>query len=534
MASSLLDIPPELIRKIIFLADAPLGIPSIFQPLLLTCRYTYSILSAPETYSQLFVTHFDVPPPSVVDETTFRQHAKCEMVRRYITLRTLHQGQVDSENVLDVLWCALSMFGYSAVGQKNIKLLLQAGVSEFLISFIVSRLYDASGDNDGWPIENEANCLAVLLLWVSTSRFMIDGENPATRRTLMNCLRPLVFAPYRYSISTVPEQLFLPEKWASAPAPRSIRSHWSCGAYGPPGLRLLEARYFGDKFQKIQLPPITLLATLAYFARQNFDRLVIPDQLPRTRLEANSLGLSGPTREDLEYFADHRTYCCGLESLRFCVAVRGIAPPYLPGTLTGRYNGSCLIPDRSQYDRWKSSASPPSPLELEAVSRRPFYVTLQEHVCYNIDQVIPKDASENGNMNAWLPSGFKWTETVCFSQNGIMAFDTSETFKTFYQTYDASCAPQRKIVDVIVTGKTEPRHAAAWGDFNFIGRIRLADGLITLKRISVSNLGDTILRGKLTSTHNFVGRMKPVSTGFEPSIWEAPFSLSKIHSRPLL
>lgn len=196
--------------------------------------------------------------------------------------------------------------------------------------------------------------------------------------------------------------------------------------------------------------------------------------------------------------------------------------------LTGRYHGSCLIPDRSQYHRWKSSSSPPSPSEREEVSRRPFYVILQEHVCYNIDQVIPNDALENGNMNAWLPSGFKWIETM----TGIMAFDTSGTFKTFYQTYDATCAPQSEIVDVIVTGKTEPRHAAAWGDFNFIGRIRLADGLITLKR--VSHLGDTILRGQLTSTHNFVGRMKPVSTGFEPSIWEAPFSLSKTHSRPLL
>ncbi|KAK0200783.1 hypothetical protein DFS33DRAFT_1386705 [Desarmillaria ectypa] len=530
MAPSLLGIPPELIRKIVFLAHAPLGIPSILHPLLLTCRYTYSILSAPETYSQLFVTHFDVPPHSIVDETTFRQHAKCEMVRRYMTLRTLHQGQVDSEHVLDVLWCALSMFQYSAVGQKNIKLLLQAGVSEFLTSFILSRLYDASGENNGWPIENEINCLALLLLWVSTSRLMIDGENPATRRTLMDCLRPLVFAPYRYSISTLPEQLYLPDKPSSAPAFRYTPNHRSCGAYGPPGLRLSEARYFGDKFQKLQLPPIALLATLAYFARQDLDRPVIPDQLPRTRLEANNFGLSGPTREDLEDFVNHRTHCGGLDSLRFCVATRDIAPPYLPGMLTGRYRGSCLIPDRSQYDRWKSSASLPSHLELEDVSRRPFYVTLQEHVCYNVDQVVPNDALENGNINAWLPSGFRWIKTM----NGIVAFDTSGTFKTFYQTYDASCASQSKIVDVIVTGKTEPRHAAAWGDFNFIGRIRLADGLTTLKRVSVSNLGDTILRGQLTSTHNFVGRLKPVSTGFEPSIWEAPFSVSKVHPRPLL
>ncbi|KAK0216223.1 hypothetical protein IW262DRAFT_1510147 [Armillaria fumosa] len=536
MASSLLDIPPELIRKIVFLAYAPLGIPSIFQPLMLTCRYTYSILSAPETYSQLFATHFDLPPRSIADEATFRQHAKCEMVRRYITLRTLHRRQVDSDNVLDVLWCTLIMFGYSAVGQKDIKLLLQARVTEFLISFILSRLYDASGESNAWPIEDSVNRLAVLLLWVSTSRSMIDGESPATRQMLMDCLRPLVFAPYRYSISAFPEQLYHPE--SPAPASRSPRIHRSCGAYGLPGPRLPEARLFGDKFQKVQLPPIAVPATLAYFARQDLDRPVIPDHLPRTRLEANNLGLSGPTQEDVEKFADYRTHCCGLESLRFCVAIRDIAPPYLPGVLTGTYHGSCLIPDRSQYERWKCSASPPSPLEREEVSRRPFYATLQEYVCYEIDQVIPQDAPENENINAWLPSGFKWMETA----NGIVAFDTSGTFKTFYQTYDAKCASQRKIVDIIVAGKTEPRHAAAWGDFHFIGRVRLVDGLITLKRVSVqylpitgvSNLGDTILRGQLTSMHNFVGRMKPVSSGFESSIWDAPFSLSKIHSRPLL
>lgn len=60
------------------------------------------------------------------------------------------------------------------------------------------------------------------------------------------------------------------------------------------------------------------------------------------------------------------------------------------------------------------------------------------------------------------------------SQNGIVAFDTSGTFKTFYQTYDASCASQSEIVDIIVTGKVSsitPRSNVGNGHFHRLNHV---------------------------------------------------------------
>lgn len=138
----------------------------------------------------------------------------------------------------------------------------------------------------------------------------------------------------------------------------------------------------------------------------------------------------------------------------------------------------------------------------------------------------------------------------------------------------------RNVLDVIVMGKvrakayscpfvendtlqTDDRYTAAWGAVYVLGRVRLTDGLVILSRecvcsiqtsslpflniYKVSGSDTTLMRGYgkahalskdavndvihlVTSSQNFAGRLKPVSSGVSPADWEAVFSLSKEHS----
>lgn len=43
--------------------------------------------------------------------------------------------------------------------------------------------------------------------------------------------------------------------------------------------------------------------------------------------------------------------------------------------------------------------------------RKPMYLTLEEHYCYNANAVVPSDTSESGVMNAWMPRDLQAIET---------------------------------------------------------------------------------------------------------------------------
>ena len=45
------------------------------------------------------------------------------------------------------------------------------------------------------------------------------------------------------------------------------------------------------------------------------------------------------------------------------------------------------------------------PTDFEEESRSPLYLTLEEHYCYDLKDVVPIDDVKNGVKNAWLPEG---------------------------------------------------------------------------------------------------------------------------------
>ncbi|KAI0364114.1 hypothetical protein BV20DRAFT_983379 [Pilatotrama ljubarskyi] len=93
------------------------------------------------------------------------------------------------------------------------------------------------------------------------------------------------------------------------------------------------------------------------------------------------------------------------------------------------------------------------------------------------------------------------------------------------------------ILDIIITGETLPRHALAYGNFRYYGRVRSWDGLVVLVRAPGPPLPfspgpdvlDTyVLRGYLVGGTNFVGAWRHVTDSIHTIPLEGPFVVSKV------
>ncbi|KAI0250324.1 hypothetical protein BJV78DRAFT_590373 [Lactifluus subvellereus] len=84
-------------------------------------------------------------------------------------------------------------------------------------------------------------------------------------------------------------------------------------------------------------------------------------------------------------------------------------------------------------------------------------------------------------------------------EGGIELCDARSSTEAFYQTFNCerpesvecdsesgalsgTTKADREIVGVILSGKTEAHLHAAWGNYEFMGRVRISDGLVVLVR----------------------------------------------------
>ncbi|KAI0759283.1 hypothetical protein BD413DRAFT_617880 [Trametes elegans] len=98
------------------------------------------------------------------------------------------------------------------------------------------------------------------------------------------------------------------------------------------------------------------------------------------------------------------------------------------------------------------------------------------------------------------------------------------------------------ILDILLTGTTHPRHARAYGNFIYYGRVRSWDGLVVLVRVPGPHLAplsprpetlDTyVLRGHLLGGVNFVGAWRAANGGDTVHVLpiEGTFAVSKVDS----
>lgn len=84
--------------------------------------------------------------------------------------------------------------------------------------------------------------------------------------------------------------------------------------------------------------------------------------------------------------------------------------------------------------------------------------------------------------------------------------------------------------------QTLRRHAEAWHDFRWYGRVRRWDGLVVLVRQSVDNnlaAGNPfVFRGYLVGDKNFVGSWRSLADNTQALPLEGPFALSRVNRPP--
>ncbi|KAJ7054708.1 hypothetical protein C8F01DRAFT_483054 [Mycena amicta] len=502
MAPSLLSLSIEALHNITTFASDPLGPPCEWYNLTLCCRALRRKLDVNAMHSLLFSKKFQVPANACHLLST---HARGELERRFIALKLFRRGVEcfsDDDAFTDALWVAYVMLKAEELRQMNVDQLISAGLPGLLLLYLQRHL--GAPQNGGWPIVSERNSLVIALLWLLSSAESISSESTATREEVMERIRPYVLAAFRYPLSST----MCSPKTATRSMPECPANNES--SEGPIAR---EVHYFGKRI--VHIPAVPIYSILCYFTRLDMLNPMFPVHISRTHPPPK-----GPRREDVEHFINEcRTPFEPWDvepNSRSPAAVRNAAEDALsrslnqhhfPGLLTGRWKGSSIVPGINDYRHWMDQ--PEAPETMETFCRQPLYLTLQEHFCY--DATLLDDPVA-------LPE--TWVE----HDDGVRV----DGWSRFYETHRGDDPPEREIFDILVTGQTDDPYASAWGHFKIIGRVRLSDGLIVLRRESVAGLGTTVLRGYMSARQNFCGRYRAEDDGCSTAEWEAAFSLCKM------
>ncbi|KAG2130357.1 hypothetical protein DEU56DRAFT_467515 [Suillus clintonianus] len=562
MPASLTTTPAELLEQIILITTRQhhQGPPSALRSLRLTCRMSNNALSPQSNsylYFMLFMDRFS--PWRQFPGGHFAVHnIEHELRKRFRALQRIRRGDITDPEILESLSTIYIMILED--DGRNWDQLLWAQLPSFMTRFLRERLMVGSETNNGWPTENEVNVLAVSIFWLMSCTESIRDETDELRREFVELLSPYSFAGFRYPCFTGIEYNFCPSENSRKTVTTSAH-----GAYPPNRPVSITINYFG-RLIPFNLPPLAPYAILVHFSRLETRPLMIPPHLPETRAVAVANGISGPTKEDIVYFNTRcKTHFPGtmygnnfdtlLKSRRHDPDwTRSIRDPlyrspsslpgqYIPGTISGRWQGSFIAPYYNVYKDMLSSPTAPSP--FPTFGRFPLYVTFRELYCYSPSIPLPLEENEGAFENAFLPIGCRWHET----EAGIEFTGENMSFKAYYslprqehldigfvgRTACESRPSAHGVFDVIITGVTEDRYAAAWGGYRYMGRIRPSDGLIVLLREPLNpqmvELGRALFRGYIVSSRNFVGRWKFISSAVHPAEWESIFSLCKDVSR---
>ncbi|KAG1740668.1 hypothetical protein EDB19DRAFT_1908418 [Suillus lakei] len=400
-----------------------------------------------------------------------------ELRKRFRALQRIRRGDIADPDILESLSTIYIMILED--DGRNWDQLLWAQLPIFMTRFLRERLMVGAETNNGWPTENEVSSHPqssfTSIRHHYASAESIRDETDELRREFVELLSPYSFAGFRYPCFTGLEYDFCP----SENSPKTIVTS-AHGAYPP-------------------IRPVSTTSML-FWATGNTRPLMIPPHLPETRVEALANGIPGPAKEDIVYF---NTRC----------------RTHLPGTMYGNRFDTLLKSRRHDPD-WTRSIRDPlyrSPSSLPGqyipgtISGRwqgSFIVEFLYHAGIEFN-------GENASFKAYYSPPRKEHLEI-----GFVGSTTGESKQSAHGAFD-----------VIITGVTEDRYAAAWGGYRYMGRIRPSDGLIVLLREPLDpqmvELGRALFRGYIISSRNFVGRWRCVSSGVRPAEWESIFSLCK-------
>jgi hypothetical protein len=132
----------------------------------------------------------------------------------YLTLAEIRHGDVYTPHVQQVFWRAFLMLLEN--DGKNRVHLADAGLEDFVENFVLERLWEGSGDNGGYPLDNIVNSLALwIMAMTATPRTSISplpargvsqqpiypeklaSETAERRQAIINRVLPYVLLPFR-------------------------------------------------------------------------------------------------------------------------------------------------------------------------------------------------------------------------------------------------------------------------------------------------------------------------------------------------
>jgi hypothetical protein len=97
---------------------------------------------------------------------------------RYRVLAIIRQGNIHDYRLELVFWAAFIMLTENDF--KNFAHLEHAGLPRLVDRFVRERLYEGSENNDGWPVDNTINSLALWIMSMMMTPGALDPLLPST------------------------------------------------------------------------------------------------------------------------------------------------------------------------------------------------------------------------------------------------------------------------------------------------------------------------------------------------------------------
>ncbi|KAG6860670.1 hypothetical protein C0995_008737 [Termitomyces sp. Mi166 len=188
-------------------------------------------------------------------------------------------------------------------GKNARQMLLWAHADEFVQRLVMTRLYERSEENQGWPRETPLIAYALQLMWLLTSEERLLSESQTVSAQLKQLLVSFVYCPFRYPSTPFPPNHYIipPLLPSPMPAPTTIQTAHGPYPLYPPSLASFFELPNGQQML-LAPPPPALMAKLLYLAREEACPLPVAPHLFRTRADSEAAGIFtvGPVREDVE------------------------------------------------------------------------------------------------------------------------------------------------------------------------------------------------------------------------------------------
>ncbi|KAG1724859.1 hypothetical protein EDB19DRAFT_292975 [Suillus lakei] len=468
-SSALCKLPTEILEDIVLELISHESTSTII-PLLQTCKQINHILAFPENshlYSRIFRSRFDSAASvrRLGSRTHHSRHLAHQLVWYSSALKCIRRANVYDHGVLDAFWASFALM--SENDGKNRQHLEAAGLPDFVDEFVRKRLYENNVDTHGWPNESPINCLALWLLWFTSTEERLKAETTARRNEIIRLVLPFVIVPFRYPSAHAPHNHFampLSDNSDGHLRQSILPAH---GAFPLYRSGIARTTHFYDRTDlEIGIPLASTAAKLIFFSRRQVTPIGVPIHLPLNRQHAIQLGFGdqiGPTQEDVHELNQHNVVKHLPATAWDDADDNSLSPSsqldddwyrltdciypmeksslknahYTYGSATGLWQGRILVPNDNAFATILQHVQMPEEFTEQQLflNAAPLFMRLREYHCVDPQDPVPtggaNDGFDDGISNAWIPRGVNVTEDVHEGKLKFQHHDRTYTYEAY-------------------------------------------------------------------------------------------------------